>query len=200
MSYARNLLSRGEEVVYESRQHWFAVIARTWFWILLAIVALAVVIFLASGEDPALVHNRYPVLWVALNDDGSAAARRFHERVRNQDLFSVRLCTSGTEQVDVELPELALATTLWAFIAHVVRDTEPTSRIASLLLACGDHTGNCRCHLGTNSDGSTTAVGKGIGLFVDDLLASLGSVELERLEQWCAVFFVAKALSDFAPG
>ncbi len=27
MSYARNLLSRGEEVVYESRQHWFAVIA-----------------------------------------------------------------------------------------------------------------------------------------------------------------------------
>ena len=33
MSYARNLLSRGEEVVYESRQHWFAVIARTWIWI-----------------------------------------------------------------------------------------------------------------------------------------------------------------------
>ncbi|MGZ8482235.1 MAG: PH domain-containing protein [Candidatus Limnocylindria bacterium] len=52
MSYARNLLSRGEEVVYESRQHWFAIIARTWFWILLAIVALAVVIFLASSEDP----------------------------------------------------------------------------------------------------------------------------------------------------
>src|ERR671916_454667 len=52
MSYARNLLSRGEEVVYESRQHWFAVIARTWFWILLAIVALAVVIFLVSGAEP----------------------------------------------------------------------------------------------------------------------------------------------------
>ena len=52
MSYARNLLSRGEEVVYESRQHWFAIIARTWFWILLAIVALAVVIFLASGDAP----------------------------------------------------------------------------------------------------------------------------------------------------
>ena len=52
MSYARNLLSRGEEIVHESRQHWFAVIARTWFWILLAIVALAVVIFLVSGEGP----------------------------------------------------------------------------------------------------------------------------------------------------
>ena len=54
MSYARNLLSRGEEVVYESRQHWFAVIARTWFWIVVAIVALALVIFLVSGQEPFL--------------------------------------------------------------------------------------------------------------------------------------------------
>ena len=52
MSYARNLLSRNEEVVYESRQHWFAVIARTWLWLLLAVVALAIVIFLVSGTDP----------------------------------------------------------------------------------------------------------------------------------------------------
>jgi uncharacterized membrane protein YdbT with pleckstrin-like domain len=51
MSYARNLLSRGEEVVYESRQHWFAVIARTWIWILVAIVALALVIFLAGAQE-----------------------------------------------------------------------------------------------------------------------------------------------------
>ncbi len=54
MSYARNLLSRGEEVVYESRQHWFAIIARTWVWLLLAIVALALVIFLVSGTEPFL--------------------------------------------------------------------------------------------------------------------------------------------------
>ena len=52
MSYARNLLSRGEEVVYESRQHWFAVIARTWVWILVAIVALALVIFLSGAQEP----------------------------------------------------------------------------------------------------------------------------------------------------
>jgi uncharacterized membrane protein YdbT with pleckstrin-like domain len=52
MSYARNLLSRGEEVVHQSRQHWFAVIARTWLWILLAIVSLAIVIFLLSGSEP----------------------------------------------------------------------------------------------------------------------------------------------------
>ncbi|HEX7173632.1 MAG TPA: PH domain-containing protein [Candidatus Limnocylindria bacterium] len=52
MSYARNLLSRGEEVVHESRQHWFAIIARTWLWILLAVVTLAIVIFLVSGREP----------------------------------------------------------------------------------------------------------------------------------------------------
>jgi membrane protein YdbS with pleckstrin-like domain len=52
MSYARNLLARGEEVVYESRQHWFAVVARTWLWIVLAVIALAVVIFLVSGAEP----------------------------------------------------------------------------------------------------------------------------------------------------
>jgi hypothetical protein len=52
MSYARNLLSRGEEVVFQSRQHWFAVVARTWLWIVLAIVALAIVIFLLSGTQP----------------------------------------------------------------------------------------------------------------------------------------------------
>ena len=52
MSYARNHLSRGEEVVFESRQHWFAVIARTWVWILIAILALALLIFLSTGPEP----------------------------------------------------------------------------------------------------------------------------------------------------
>jgi len=52
MSYARNLLARGEEVVYESRQHWFAIVARTWLFIVLAVIALAVVIFLVSGAEP----------------------------------------------------------------------------------------------------------------------------------------------------
>jgi len=49
MSYARNLLSRGEEVVHESRQHWFAIIARTWVWILVAIVALALALWINSN-------------------------------------------------------------------------------------------------------------------------------------------------------
>ncbi|MDQ4035680.1 MAG: PH domain-containing protein, partial [Chloroflexota bacterium] len=54
MSYARNLLSRGEEVVYESRQHWFAVIARTWIWILVAIVALALALWIGTNEGQVL--------------------------------------------------------------------------------------------------------------------------------------------------
>ncbi|HEX2765924.1 MAG TPA: PH domain-containing protein [Candidatus Limnocylindria bacterium] len=52
MSYARNLLSRGEEVVYQSRQHWFAIIARTWIWLVVALVGLAILIWLATNEAP----------------------------------------------------------------------------------------------------------------------------------------------------
>ena len=48
MSYARNLLSRGEDVVYESRQHWFAVVARVFIWFLVLIVALAILIWISQ--------------------------------------------------------------------------------------------------------------------------------------------------------
>jgi uncharacterized membrane protein YdbT with pleckstrin-like domain len=50
MSYARNLLSRGEEVVHESRQHWFAVIARTWVWIIVALIALALSLWIGTND------------------------------------------------------------------------------------------------------------------------------------------------------
>lgn len=49
MSYATNLLSRGEEVVFESRQHWFAVLAQTWAWIVVGVLVLASLIFLATN-------------------------------------------------------------------------------------------------------------------------------------------------------
>ena len=49
MSYARNLLSRGEEVVHESRQHWFAVAAKVWIWFLVLIVALAIVLWIGGN-------------------------------------------------------------------------------------------------------------------------------------------------------
>jgi uncharacterized membrane protein YdbT with pleckstrin-like domain len=45
MSYARNLLSRGEEVVFESRQHWFAVLGETWPFVIAAVLAFAVLIW-----------------------------------------------------------------------------------------------------------------------------------------------------------
>jgi uncharacterized membrane protein YdbT with pleckstrin-like domain len=52
MSYARNLLSRGEEVVFESRQHWFAVLGETWPFVIATILAFAVLIWAStSGTD-----------------------------------------------------------------------------------------------------------------------------------------------------
>jgi hypothetical protein len=50
MSYARNLLSRGEEVVFESRQHWFAVVAETWTFVIAAILALALLIWATTSD------------------------------------------------------------------------------------------------------------------------------------------------------
>jgi hypothetical protein len=50
MSYARNLLSRGEEIVFESRQHWFAVLAETWLYVIGAILALALLIWQTTSK------------------------------------------------------------------------------------------------------------------------------------------------------
>src|SRR6188472_3528266 len=50
MSYARNLLSRNEEVVYETRQHWFAVVARMWIWILIGLIALAISVWIGTND------------------------------------------------------------------------------------------------------------------------------------------------------
>jgi hypothetical protein len=54
MSYARKLLARGEEVVLESRPHWFLVIGRSWWAIALAILALAVLMFVAGPPEEDL--------------------------------------------------------------------------------------------------------------------------------------------------
>ncbi|HET7582091.1 MAG TPA: PH domain-containing protein [Candidatus Limnocylindria bacterium] len=54
MSYARNLLSRGEEVVFESRQHWFAVLAETWLYVIGAILALALLVWQATSKSSNL--------------------------------------------------------------------------------------------------------------------------------------------------
>src|SRR5438874_3641040 len=49
MSYARNLLSRGEEIVFETRQHWFAVLAQVWLFVVLAVLALAILIWQSTS-------------------------------------------------------------------------------------------------------------------------------------------------------
>jgi Bacterial PH domain/Short C-terminal domain len=49
MSYARNLLSRGEEIVFETRQHWLAVLAQVWLFAALAVLALAVLIWQSTS-------------------------------------------------------------------------------------------------------------------------------------------------------
>jgi len=66
MSYARNLLSRGEEVVFESRQHWFAVVARTWPFIIGAILAFAVLIWSTTSESNTILAILQIVSLVAL--------------------------------------------------------------------------------------------------------------------------------------
>lgn len=65
MSYAEKLLSRGEEIVYASRQHWFAVAAETFWWIVGAVVLLALSIFLASNQAPFINDGIDGVLTVA---------------------------------------------------------------------------------------------------------------------------------------
>ena len=54
MSYARNLLSRGEEVVFESRQHWFAVLGETWPFVLAAILSFAVLVWQTTSGQGTL--------------------------------------------------------------------------------------------------------------------------------------------------
>ena len=46
-------------------------------------------------------HGRGEVEYVALNDDGSAAARRFHERVRNPLLTDISIDWNGMPVSDV---------------------------------------------------------------------------------------------------
>ena len=50
MSYAKNLLSRGEEVVFESRQHWFAILAQTWIFVIVAVLAFAVLLWSTTTD------------------------------------------------------------------------------------------------------------------------------------------------------
>ena len=131
MSYARNLLSRGEEVVYETRQHWFAVVARTIIWILAAIVALAILIFLVTGEQPfggetvdgvlttvglvaligTLLYIGF-VLWDWHNQEWLITTRRV---IRAEGVFNKRVTDSSLEKINDAQLEQSLFGRIFGF-------------------------------------------------------------------------------------
>jgi uncharacterized membrane protein YdbT with pleckstrin-like domain len=112
MSYARKLLARGEDVVLESRQHWFVVIGRSWWAIVLAIFALAVLIFVASppeeGTDSAaevvafifllIAFARIGwVIWDWRNNEFLVTTRRI---VRAEGILNKRMVETSLEKVN----------------------------------------------------------------------------------------------------
>jgi len=74
MSYARNLLSRGEEVVFESRQHWFAVLGATWPFVIGAVLAFAVLIWSSTSDSNTILQILQIVSLVVLIVSGARIA------------------------------------------------------------------------------------------------------------------------------
>jgi membrane protein YdbS with pleckstrin-like domain len=112
MSYARSLLSRGEEVVFETRQHWFAVVGRTWGYILAAILALAVTIWAATQESstPVMILEIAGLLvllgslarigmvvWAWRNQEYLVTTRRV---IKSEGIFNKTMGDSGLEKVN----------------------------------------------------------------------------------------------------
>lgn len=112
MSYARSLLSRGEEVVFETRQHWFAVIGRTWGYIVAAVLALAVTIWAATQESSTLVMileiagllvllgslaRIGLVVWAWRNQEYLVTTRRV---IKAEGIFNKTMGDSGLEKVN----------------------------------------------------------------------------------------------------
>jgi membrane protein YdbS with pleckstrin-like domain len=112
MSYARNLLARGEEVVFESRQHWFAVLSATWLFVIVSIFALAVAIWQSSvGEWSGrgivqivslaaliLVLARIGLrIWAWRNQEYLVTTRRL---IKSEGIFNKEMADSNLEKVN----------------------------------------------------------------------------------------------------
>ena len=112
MSYARNLLSRGEEVVFESRQHWFAVLGETWPFVLAAILSFAVLIWQTTGDQWTL-HDLLQIAsllvllvslgriglkaWSWRNQEYFVTTRRL---IKAQGIFNKEMADSGLEKIN----------------------------------------------------------------------------------------------------
>jgi hypothetical protein len=112
MSYARTLLSRGEEVIFESRQHWFAVLARTWAFVIASILSLAVVLW-SAGLDSGIGQQAIQIIslvvligslgrigWMVLawrNQEYLVTNRRL---IKAEGIFNKEMADSGLEKVN----------------------------------------------------------------------------------------------------
>jgi membrane protein YdbS with pleckstrin-like domain len=112
MSYAKNLLSRGEEVVFESRQHWFAILAQTWAFVIGAILAFAVLIWQTSGNEwplrgaiqiASLAVLLVSMAWIGLkvwswrNQEYLVTTRRL---IKSEGIFNKAMSDSSLEKIN----------------------------------------------------------------------------------------------------
>src|SRR5512141_2524791 len=112
MSNARNLLSRGEEIVFESRQHWFAVFGETWPFVIAAILAFAVLIWQTSQAEWSL-RGALQILsllvllvslgriglkaWAWRNQEWFVTTRRL---IKAEGIFNKEMADSGLEKIN----------------------------------------------------------------------------------------------------
>ncbi|MGZ6213465.1 MAG: PH domain-containing protein [Candidatus Limnocylindria bacterium] len=112
MSYARNLLSRGEEVVFESRQHWFAVLGETWPFVIAAILAFAVLIWQTTSTPWQLTGLLQVIsllvlvvslgriglkVWSWRNQEWFVTTRRL---IKAEGIFNKEMADSGLEKIN----------------------------------------------------------------------------------------------------
>ena len=114
MTYVEKLLSRGEEIVFESRQHWFALIARSWLWLLALVLGVTLLIWWGSNRPPDDNLDRIfgigiallillPVLRVALlvwawrNEQFLVTTRRI---MRAEGIFNKHVADSNLEKIN----------------------------------------------------------------------------------------------------
>jgi hypothetical protein len=112
MSYARNLLSRGEEVVFESRQHWFAVLGQTWPFVIAVILSFAVLLWQTTSPPGGLTGFLQVVsllvllaslgrigikAWAWRNQEYFVTTRRL---IKAEGIFNKQMGDSGLEKVN----------------------------------------------------------------------------------------------------
>ena len=118
MSYATRLLSRGEEVVFQTRQHWFGVVARIWLWLVLLVLSIALLIWVGTGGSggPAEGETRNTILligglvvlavslirillvvWEWQNQEYLVTTRRI---IRAEGIFNKEMSDSSLEKVN----------------------------------------------------------------------------------------------------